>query len=166
MKYIVDSNCFLEPHKGYCPIDVGVSFWNKIRELANRGVIVSIDKVKDELYTHNDDLKNWLQGNIDRAFFKRFEGNEQNEKFIEISRWALNSSFYNQRAKTKFTDATKADIYLVAFAAVDPAQWKVVSFERSAPQNIGEIKLPDACRQFGVSCILPQEMFREIQETF
>ncbi|MBQ2886467.1 MAG: DUF4411 family protein, partial [Alphaproteobacteria bacterium] len=45
-------------------------------------------------------------------------------------------------------------------------EWKVVSMERSAPNSQAEIKLPDVCSRFGVSCIQPEEMFREMKETF
>ena len=57
-------------------------------------------------------------------------------------------------------------IYLAAFASVNPQEWKVVSMERSAPNSQAEIKLPDVCSRFGVSCIQPEEMFREMKETF
>lgn len=50
----------------------------------------------------------------------------------------------------------KADIYLVAFAAVAPEEWTIVSMERPAPRNAGEIKLPDACAKFGVRCLMLQ----------
>ena len=73
--------------------------------------------------------------------------------------------FFN-RAKKKFMKLDKADVYLAAFASVNPQEWKVVSMERSAPNSQSEIKLPDVCSRFGVSCIQPEEMFREMKETF
>lgn len=56
----------------------------------------------------------------------------------------------------------KADIYLVAFAE----EWAIVSMERPAPRNAGEIKLPDACAKFGVRCLMLQDMFREMGESY
>lgn len=56
MKYIIDSNCFIEPHRGFCPTDVGVSFWNKLKELYDRDILYSVEKVKEELFMHEDDL--------------------------------------------------------------------------------------------------------------
>ena len=73
--------------------------------------------------------------------------------------------FFN-RAKQKFMKLDKAGVYLAAFASVNPQEWKVVSMERSAPNSQSEIKLPDVCNSFGVSCIQPEEMFREMKETF
>ena len=166
MKYIIDSNCFITPSRTFCPTDVGVSFWNKIKSLAEEGRICSIDKVKDELYTNSDELQKWMSSNITNNFFIKFDGAEQAQKLSTILRWAATSTTYNDKAKHKFMKMDKADIYLAAFASVNPQEWKVVSMERSAPNSQAEIKLPDVCSRFGVSCIQPEEMFREMKETF
>jgi hypothetical protein len=55
--FIVDSNFFIEAHRSTYPLDVAHSFWNKVRQLANEAKIVSIDKVKKEIYDHEDALK-------------------------------------------------------------------------------------------------------------
>ncbi len=166
MKYIIDSNCFIQPHRTFCPTDVGVSFWNKILDLASRGILCTLDKVKDELYTHSDDLKSWMSSNLRDDFYYKFQGDLQTQKLQSIISWASTSTRYNQKAKEKFLKLDKADIYLVAFASIAPAEWKVVSMEQPSPNNQSEIKLPDVCSCFGVSCIKPQDMFREIGETF
>lgn len=166
MKYIIDSNCFIEPHQGYCPTDVAISFWSKLKELYERGILYSIDKVKEELFFHEDALKNWCNANLNNDFFLPFDGEEITNKLRDVSNWAMTSTQYKQSAKIKFTDVNKADMYLVAFASANPTEWKIVSFERSEPNSQTNIKLPDACRVFGVSCIKLQDMFREIGETF
>lgn len=58
--YILDSNFFIQAHRAYYPLDVIQSFWTKINQLADDGVIKSIDKVKNEIYSnasHEDELK-------------------------------------------------------------------------------------------------------------
>ena len=55
MRYIVDSNSFITPHRGYSPIDVARSLWSKISSLASEHKIYSLDKVKEELYLHDDE---------------------------------------------------------------------------------------------------------------
>lgn len=44
--YVVDSNFFIEAHRATYPLDVAHSFWNKVKQLAATGKIVSVDKVK------------------------------------------------------------------------------------------------------------------------
>lgn len=68
MKYLIDSNCFIEPNRTFCPTDVGVSFWNKVKVLSDKGFICSLNKVKDELDT-GDALDKWVKSNLDRTFF-------------------------------------------------------------------------------------------------
>lgn len=166
MKYIIDSNCFVTPHRSFCPTDVGVSFWNKLRVLAEEGRICSLDKVKDELYANSDELKEWMGANLGDAFFLPFENTSSVQKLPAIVQWAVTNTFYNQRAKDKFLRMDKADIYLASFASVNPDEWTVVSMERSAPNSSGEIKLPDVCMQYNVRCIQIEDMFREMRETY
>lgn len=166
MKYIIDSNCFVSPHRSFCPTDVGVSFWNKLRALAEGGKICSLDKVRDELYSNSDELKAWMESNLGDDFFVSFENSSSIQRLTMITQWAAASTFYTTKAKTKFLRMDKADIYLASFASVDPNEWIVVSMERSAPNSPGEIKLPDVCLQYNVRCIQLEEMFREMKETY
>lgn len=166
MNYIIDSNVFITPHRGYSPIDVAVSLWAKLRDLAQCGTINSIDKVEDELNTHDDELSLWMRTNVPNSFFLSTNTQETINKLQSIINWANSSTFYNQTAKRKFLHLDKADIYLVAFAAVDPTNWTVVSMEKPNPHNTGEIKLPDACTYFNVRCISLQDMMRELGEIY
>lgn len=59
--YVLDSNFFIEAHRSHYPIDVAAGFWNKVRQLAEEGKIISIDKVKNELYDKNDALEEWCR---------------------------------------------------------------------------------------------------------
>ena len=56
MIYLIDSNCFIEAKNVSNPLDVAISFWNKIKQLAVAGRIHSVDKVKGELMSINDEL--------------------------------------------------------------------------------------------------------------
>ena len=58
---------------------------------------------------------------------------ESVEKFKEVNMWAISNTQYTQSAKDKFTDADRADIYLVTYASLNPYEWTVVSQEKSLP---------------------------------
>lgn len=165
MKYLIDSNCFIEPHRGVCPMDVAISFWNKMKELTCEKDVYILDRVKSELTEWENDLKQWVTNNIGKQVLK-FETDSSIEKFKEVNIWALTNSQYTQSAKEKFMDVTRADIYLVSYAAANPSEWTVVSQEKSAPLSRTEIKMPDACSHFNVRCIQFMDMFREMKETF
>ncbi len=48
--YLVDSNFFIQAHRAIYPLYIATGFWNKVKMLADKGTIFSIDKVKNELY--------------------------------------------------------------------------------------------------------------------
>jgi hypothetical protein len=47
-----------------------MGFWDKIKKMANAGTLISIDKVKNELYDKNDELEKWCKANLPDDFFK------------------------------------------------------------------------------------------------
>jgi hypothetical protein len=55
--FVVDSNFFIQAHRVTYPLDIALSFWKKIRQLASESKIISIDKVRNELFTNDDLLK-------------------------------------------------------------------------------------------------------------
>lgn len=67
--YIVDSNCFIQNARAYNPMDIALSFWDKVSELANSLQFFSIDKIKAELIESNDGLSSWTK-EIPEDFFK------------------------------------------------------------------------------------------------
>lgn len=147
-------------------MDVAISFWNKMKELTRERDVYILDRVKSELTEWDNDLKDWIVENIGKQQLVKFENDATVQKFREVNIWTLSNNQYTQAAKDKFMDSTRADIYLVSYAATAPEEWTVVSQEKPAPQRSTEIKLPDVCAQFGVKCILFMDMFREMRETF
>ncbi len=163
--YLVDSNFFIQAHRSSYPFDVAESFWTKFKELAINGRIVSIDKVKEEIYNSEDDLKVWCEDNLPDNFFLDFTYEALN-KYKEVCQWAQNNEQYKPTAKETFMDQNRADAFLVAFASTNIVNWTVVTQEVSAPNSKSNIKLPDACRIKGVSYVNTIEMFRQLSEKF
>ena len=69
MEYILDSNFFIEAHRNTYPLDVAEGFWLKVKDLAEAGIVVSIDKVRNELYDKNDALEAWCIENLPQDLF-------------------------------------------------------------------------------------------------
>ena len=151
------------------PFDIAQSFWNKISELAQNHVFSSIDKVKNEINDNDDALSRWCKDNLPEDFFISTETEEVYEKYAELVQWAENkmkTGDLKQIGFEKFIDASKADIYFVAFASLNSALYTVVTEERSAIGAKRDIKLPDACRAFSIRCINFIEMLRELKVKF
>ena len=76
MKYIVDSSCFMTASRVSNPIDIAVSFWDKIAQLAQNHAFYSIDKVKEEIKVNDDLLSKWCKDNLPKDFFISTESDE------------------------------------------------------------------------------------------
>ena len=114
-KYIVDSNFFIQAHRSIYPLDVVQSFWVKVDALSHKGTIVSIDKVKKEIYdnsSHEDELKLWCDSNLPNDFFLNTDAVLNN--YISIVNWTNSMSHhFTLNAIQEFLVTDHADPWLV-----------------------------------------------------
>lgn len=163
--YVLDSNFFIQAHRLHYPLDVAAGFWNKVRQLAEQGRIISIDKVKKELYDRNDALEDWCRNNLPENFFK--DTSAVMAAYAEVTTWAMSrSGHYLPNALNEFLDADEADAFLVAYCLSDQANRFVVTQEVSEPNRKNNVKIPDACIALNVTYVNTIEMFRQIGEMF
>ena len=163
--YVVDSNFFITAHRDTYPLDIAFSFWNKVKQLAAAGIIISIDKVKAELYDKNDDLEAWCRANLPIDFFK--PTTEVLNEYGQVSVWAsVRQDHYLRKAIEEFLDADEADAFIVAYSLADIANRIIVTQEVSQPERKNRIKIPEPCKHFGVRYLKTMEMMRELRETF
>ncbi|MGB0522561.1 MAG: DUF4411 family protein [Flammeovirgaceae bacterium] len=157
--YVVDANFLIEAHKTYYPLDVIPSFWLKIKDLADNGTIVSIDKVRDEIYPNPDNLTAWCKKNLPSTFWKGTS--VVLTEYTQVSAWtAGKASHYQQRAINEFMDASEADAWLVAYALHTGC--KITTYEISNPARKNKIKIPEPCNDLGVRFLNTNDMFREL----
>ncbi|MBS1658353.1 MAG: DUF4411 family protein [Bacteroidetes bacterium] len=163
--YVVDSNFFIEAHRTTYPLDVAHSFWNKVKLLADDGKIISIDKVKKEIYDHEDALKTWCVNNLPQDFFK--DTTQVMATYGQVAAWAASrSGHYLPNALAEFLNADEADAHIVAYALADNANRIVTTQEISEPSRRNKVKIPEACIALGVQYCNTIEMFRQLGETF
>jgi len=163
--YVLDSNFFIQAHRFHYPIDVVPGFWNKVRQLAEETKIISIDKVKRELYDKNDALEEWCRSNLPADFFK--DTSAVMGAYSQVIAWANSrSGHYLPNALHEFLDADEADAFLVAYCLADHANKIIVTQEVSESKRKSKVKIPDACSALNVSYVNTIEMFRQLGETF
>lgn len=165
MIYLVDSSCFMTASRVSYPIDIAVSFWTKISQLAQNHAFYSIEKVYDEIKLNDDALSKWCKDNLPDDFFFSTETEEVYVKYAELVNWAQTKGI-KQSGVDKFIAADKADIYFVAFASLAPENYTIVTEEVSAVDSKKDIKLPDACSAFNVRSINFIQMLRELKVQF
>ncbi len=163
--FVLDSNFFIQAHRSTYPLDIAFSFWNKIKQLAHEGKIISVDKVRDEIYDKNDSLEEWCKGNLPLDFFK--DTDSVMSYYGVVSSWAISkSNHYTPQALNEFLDAEEADAFIIAFALADAGNRIIVTQEISAPGRISKIKIPDVCLALKVQYSNSMDMFRKLGESF
>lgn len=63
--YLLDANVFIEAARRYYAFDIAPPFWEALLEFAEKGKLISIDRVKNELLRGKDELSTWVK----RSFF-------------------------------------------------------------------------------------------------
>jgi hypothetical protein len=163
--YVVDSNFFIQAHRTTYPLDIAFGFWAKVQQLANSGIIISIDKVKAELYDKNDALEAWCRTSLPPDFFKSTA--EYMDEYATVIAWAVSRrQHYLTNALNEFLEAEEADAFLIAYCLSDTANRIIVTQEISDPLRKNKIKIPDCCDAIGVTYTNTIGMFRQLGETF
>jgi Domain of unknown function (DUF4411) len=163
--YIVDSNFFIQAHRASYPLDVATSFWNKVIQLAEEDKIISIDKVKNEIFKNEDGLKQWCEINLPDNFFR--DTSTIISQYSQIATWAASKSeHYLPNALAEFLNADEADAWLIAYALADTIGNILVTHELSEPGRKNKIKIPDVCIANGIQYCNTIEMLRQLGERF
>lgn len=163
--FVLDSNFFIQAHRGNYPLDVASGFWNKVKQFSEENKIISIDKVKNEIYNNEDELKRWCINNLPKDFFK--ETISVVNFYAQIVEWAKDQrNRYLEVAISEFLDADEADAWLISYSLADSSNRIIVTQEFSEPLRKNKIKIPDVCIAKGIQYCNTIEMFRMLNETF
>ncbi len=163
--YVVDTNFFIQAHRASYPLDIVQSYWKTVRQLAIAGKIISIDKVRNEIYRNEDILKEWCRENLPEGFFKDTSGSM--ETYGQVAAWANSMrDHYKPGALNEFLEADEADAFLIAFALNDVQNKIIVTQEISQPNIKSKIKIPEASNALNVRYINTIQMFRQLKVTF
>lgn len=159
-RYILDANVFLEACKRYYAFDLCPGFWHSIEYYATKGVLASIDRVRDELQEGNP-LDEWKL-KVDEPLFLSTDTADVVSAYGEIIRWAQQQVRLLDAAKASFAQDT--DAWLIACARA--RNLTMITHEQSAPQSKTSIKIPDVCKAFNITCRNTFEMLRELQVAY
>ena len=165
--FILDTNFFIQSHRITYPIDVAVGFWDTVIKIAGQNKIISIDKVKNEIYQNDDELTVWIENNLSSEFFKPTDTQEVLTKYTQIVKWANSkNTFYLSKALSEFLSYDNADAWLVAYSLTLDEECCIITQEKSEPNRKSTIKIPEVCNDFNIRYKNIIEMFRELRERF
>ena len=115
-KFIIDTNCFLEPYKNYLPFEVAPGFYKAFKEVLKQPNVFVLDKVIKEIKHYDDELFQWLK-QIDLNVIKT------DDAILENYGLVLNkleeSGFFKDESLAMWTDENKADPFLISAAYIN-----------------------------------------------
>lgn len=158
-KFVLDTNIFIEAYRRYYSFDIAPAFWKEIIQKAEAGLLVSIDRVYDELNNSDDgdQLRIWANNEFGKWFIST-----NNETvfaaYREVIGWAVSQTQFVDAAKTEF--ASIADSWLIACAKAH--DFTIITHEQFDPYIKRKIPIPNVCRELGIQCINTFEMLRRL----
>jgi hypothetical protein len=68
MAYLLDSNVYIQAHLSYYGMDLCPGFWQWLEKAHDLGIVITLDKVRDELMKKDDQLSEWAKNSPDHFF--------------------------------------------------------------------------------------------------
>ena len=145
MRYLLDSNVFIEAKNRYYGFDICPGFWKWLEKFGKKNKPLSVKKVKEELLKQEDDLARWVSQLPASYFVEEMPEIQKNVQLI--TNYILSKSDrYNQAESNKFLSG--ADPWLIA--AAKHYDSIVVTQEAAVTEISHKIKIPNVCLEFDV----------------
>lgn len=148
-KYIIDSNIFIQGKNFHYSFAFCQGFWDWVSDGHNQGVIFSIKKVRAELVKGDktDEARKWAEKMPDGFFLEDTLDAKVMQAYSDVMQWSAKDRFYLPDARKKFSDFSKADAFLLAYAKAHGHI--VVTQEYSNSEKKKEIPIPNAALKIG-----------------
>lgn len=162
VKYILDANVFIEAHRRYYSFDLCPGFWTSLVTLHKEERLLSIDHVKAELLSGEDELKDWAKDEAPESFFASTDADAVIDAYREIIEWVYAQDQFIENSKDNF--ARGADGWLVAYAQAENGL--LVTHEEKSDTGSRKVKIPNVCERFNVGYMNTFEMLKALNVKF
>jgi len=160
MKFILDTNIFIQAKNFYYGFDICPGFWQWMDAVCGDDV-GSIDLVCSEMMDGRDDLAGWAKERKDRGWFLEIDDEPTQVNFVAVANHVVNNQ-YSESAVEKFL--AKADPWLIAKAITLGA--KIVTHEVPEPGSKKRVPIPNIASHFGVECVNTFDALRHFSAAF
>lgn len=161
MKYLLDSNTYIQAKNQYYDMGFCPGYWDWLEAMFQSGEVCSIEFIGQELKDGNDELAEWAKKQHQSGYFLKHDDEETQIVFAEIVNFVMEGN-YNLADRDKFL--SKGDPWLIAKAKTTGAT--IVTHEATLSPMTKKVKIPNLCSEFGVPCITTFVMLHELQARF
>lgn len=161
MRYLLDSNVFIEAKNRYYGYDICPGFWDWLDQAHLAGDVATITSIYDELAGKGDELSKWVEARSDDDWFIDVSDQPTQQVFANIAAF-VNGCDYTLPAKGDFLGG--ADPWLIAKASAINAT--IITHEIYDPNAKRKVFIPNVCKQFGVSYMDTFTLLRSLSASF
>lgn len=165
IRYLLDSNVFINPHRTYFPVSTADRFWAQMAKAISRKDVGVLDVVYNEVCRSEDDLSDWLKNvkNCNKISVKNLQYIDNYRKVLD---YIQNSGYYKDQALREWAADGYADPWLIAAAVSTGAtivtmETKTGGLTLSNPSK--RAKIPDVCVYFNVRCETIFDFIKEMK---
>ena len=155
MKYVFDTNTFLDAYKSFYAMDIVPLYWKFLGKFINDNEFHLIDKVYNEIVKGDDELSKWIKDQKNLKIYKTNNSKELLYKYNYVMTSIGNRLEYNSDAIKKWDEKDVADPWVIAVALLENAT--IVTHESrsfgGAHQENKKLKLPDVAKLLNVKYI-------------
>ncbi|KPZ70241.1 hypothetical protein AN944_02313 [Shewanella sp. P1-14-1] len=160
MKFLLDANTFIEAKGRYYGMTICPAYWEWLLKAHEKGEIISIEMVKDELLNGNDLLEEWVRNN--QHIFMPESDSQIQTNFGVVVQTVFGMTQMKQGTHEEFMSG--ADPWLIATAMTTGAT--IVTQEVYKRDIKKKIHIPNVCEILGVKYMNTFEMLHELQAEF
>lgn len=162
MNYLLDANTFIEAKGRYYGMSICPAYWDWLLKTHEKQQILSIEMVKAELTTGNDQLAQWVK---DHSEIFISEGAQEIQTYFGsiVAPQVYSMTYMKDGTHAEFMSG--ADPWLIATALATGST--IVTQEILKPSNIKKkIHIPNVCEMLGVPYMNTFEMLHELEAEF
>jgi hypothetical protein len=162
-RFWLDANVLIEANRRSYPYHIAKTFWIRLAEQVELGIVVSPRRVYQELTEHEkhqDFVKHWVK--VRHKQLSQTASKEVSTLVGEIEAYIFGNPQFDQYESWKFSSG--GDPWVIANAKVDGGT--VVTQESALHPEAKKPRVPDVCKVFEVDCVNTLKMFEKLNVTF
>lgn len=161
MTFLLDANTFIEAKGRYYGMSICPAYWDLLLRAHERGRIISIDMVKQELTSGNDELADWVKDN-NHIFIP--ETDLEIQKLFTDAVLPTVYGMSHMKPGTHEEFLSGADPWLIATAMYKRAT--IVTQEVYKPDIKKKIHIPNVCEMLDVAYMDTFDMLYSLEAEF
>lgn len=157
-RFLIDANIFIESKNHYYQFAFCQAFWNFLATMHQKGIVFSIQSVKQEICRKDDLLNRWIETLPDTFFEDQYQSAQS---YTQLMNYAQTLKV-KQIAKDEFAKQENADAWLLAHAK--EKGFTIITHENFNPEAKKRIMIPNVAKDHNIKVITLFEFLEKFSD--